>query len=122
MVENFENCVFFPYQQYSVSKTNDEKQSDRRQSKQRHETQSRGKSSYTQLGSAVHQDSTRWDNNSNFQSLSAVYNQGGTSSDYNGVDHYYQRPAERTEFAAERCMKCGLTNHVTLDCFHQKQV
>ena len=48
--------------------------------------------------------------------------QGRTKSDYNVRGHYYQQPNEQTEIAAERCMKCGLTNHVTLDCFHQKQV
>ena len=113
VVENFEKCVFIPYQPYQMLKTNE-----------RSQTQQRGKSLpvYTQQGSAVYQDSTRSDHNSNSQPLSAVYNQGRTKSDYNVRGHYFRQPSEQTETAAERCMKCGLTNHVTLDCFHQKQV
>ena len=62
-IENFEKCVFTPYQSYPISNTNAEEQTDTRQSKQGHHFQPRGRPFNTQPGSAVYQGSARPDHN-----------------------------------------------------------
>ena len=123
IVENFEKCVYEPRSQLHQGPF-DNVPSNRVSHYGNLNKQHYNKSLpvYTQQGSAVYQDNTRSDHISNSEPLSAVYNQDCTKSDYNLRGHYYQQPNEQTEIAAEPCMKCGLTNHVTLECFHQKQV
>ena len=103
VVENFEKCVFTPHQTNNTNKP------------------TRGPSQPTQADKAVNQGSARPDHNRYGQyHQDNAANHGSARLDHEWHGHYCEERLEKP--TTERCLKCGLTNHATFDCFHRKQV
>ena len=121
---------------WSVPKIDDGKRTNTSHSKQENQFKPSERPLNTKQGITTHQGSSRSDCNwkdhyygqheesaeDYTQSRRAAY-LDSVRSDHDWHGHYYGQQDERTEKRpSERCLKCGMTNHVTFDCFHQRQV
>ena len=101
VVDNFEKCVFSSNMPQQLPQTNNINGKQPYYSQPKQWTTGTFHT-HSQRGSTAYLSSDRQDRNLR-----------------NHTRHHVE-PAEPKR--TERCMKCGMTNHATLDCFHQKQV